>query len=86
MACEYGPIAFGAESVATAWRTSGGLDDLARPQAAGADAQTAHSAVHHRPDALKVRFKPARRHIVRVADIPADDRSFSAKFATFCHN
>ena len=86
MPCEYGPIAFGAESVATAWRTSGGLDDLAGPQAAGADAQTTHAAVHHRPDPLEVRFKPARGYIVRVADIPANHWPFSAKFATFCHN
>jgi hypothetical protein len=65
---------------------SGGLDDFAGSQAPRADTQTPHAAVHHGADALEVWFKPARRHIVRVADIPPDDRALSAKFATFCHN
>ena len=58
---------------------------LAGAQAAGADAQAADSAVHHRAHALEVRFKPPRRHVVRVADISPDDRALSAEFAAFRH-
>jgi hypothetical protein len=79
-------MAAGAADVATAWRTSGSLDDLTRTQTPRAHAQAANATVHHRADALQIRFETARRDIVRVADIPADDRSFSAKFATFCHD
>lgn len=79
-------MAFGADAVETAWRTSGGLDDFAGPEAPRANPQSPHAAIHHGADALKVGFKPARRHIVRVADIPPDDRALTAKFATFSHN
>ena len=79
-------MAFGADAVETAWRTSGGLDDLAGLQAARADTQTLDAAVHHRADALEVRLEPPRRHIVRVAHISPDYRAFSAKFAAFCHD
>src|SRR5262245_8300692 len=64
---------------------SGGLDDFVRSQAASADAQAANTAVHHRPDTLKVGLEPAWRHVVRVADVPADDGAFSADLAAFCH-
>jgi hypothetical protein len=85
MACEYGPMAFGADGVVTAWRTSGCLDNLAGTEAPGADPEPAHAAVHHGTNALEVRFEPASRHIVRVADISPDDRALPAEFATFCH-
>ena len=78
-------MAFGADGVVTACRTSGGLDDLAGLETARADAQAADSAVDQRPDALEVGFEPPRRHIVRVADISPDDRALSAEFAAFRH-
>src|SRR5829696_4381721 len=79
-------MAAGAEAVETASRMrSGGLDDLAGAQAASADAQPLDAAVHQGADALEVRLEPARCDIVRVADVPADDRPFSADFAAFCH-
>src|SRR5215218_5667369 len=84
-ACEYGPIASGADVVETACRTSGRLDDLARLQAARAYAQALDTAIDHGANALEIGFEPARGHVVRVADIPADNRAFSAEFAAFCH-
>ena len=65
---------------------SGGFDDLARAQAARADAQALDPAVDQRPDALEIRFEAARRDVVRVADVAADDRPFPAEFAAFCHD
>ena len=58
----------------------GGLDDLVRAQAARADAQALDAAVDHRADALEVRLEPPRRHVVRVADIAADDRALFRRF------
>src|SRR5258708_9574665 len=86
IAWEYGPIAAGAFGVETAWRTLRGLDDLAGPQAARADAHPLDAAVDHRADALKVRLEPARAHVVRVADVPPDDRALSADFAALRHD
>ena len=64
MACEYGPDGFrrpvGRDRLSHGWSDLGGLDDLARPQAARADADAAHSAVHHRPHGLQVGLEPAR--------------------------
>ena len=86
-AWEYGPIAAGADDVETASRMwSGGLDDLAGPQAARADPQPLDSAVHQGANALEVRLEAARRDVVRVADVAADDRPFSADLAAFCHD
>src|SRR6476469_5942067 len=82
-------MAFGARSVATASRTKGGLggiDDFARPQATGADAHAAHSAVHHGPHGLQVGFEPARPHVVVVADGAAHHGSLVANFAALCHD
>ena len=59
--------------------TSGGFDDLVRPQTAGADADPLDAAVDHRPHGLKVRLEPPRAHVVRVAELPADDRASSRK-------
>ena len=47
-------MAFGADGVETAWRTSGSLDDLAGLQAARADTQTLDTAIDHRADALEL--------------------------------
>lgn len=78
-------MAFGADGVETACRTSGGLDDLAGLETPRAHPQASDSTVDQRPDALKVRFEPSCRHIVRVADISPDDRALSAEFAAFRH-
>ena len=79
-------MAFGASAVETASRTSGRLDHLAGLQAPRTDAQAADAAVHHRTDPLEVRFEPPGGDVVRVADIPPDNRAFSAKFAAFRHD
>lgn len=79
-------MAAGADAVETACRTSGSLDDLARLQATRAHAQALDPAVHQRADTLEVRLEPPCRDVVRVADIPPDDRAFSAKFAAFRHD
>ena len=60
----------------TAASTLGGLDDLARAQAARADADALDAAVDHRPHRLQVRLEPARAHVVGVADAAPDDRPF----------
>ena len=65
---------------------SAGLDHLVRPEATGAHPQALDTTVDERPDALKIRFEPARRDIVCVADIPAENRPFSAEFAAFRHD
>src|SRR3954447_13635537 len=89
MAWEYGPMAFGASSVAiacrTAGRSSGGLGDLARPEAARADADPAHAAVDQRSHRLQVRLEPAGAHVVGVAHRPADDRPLVTNFAALGH-
>jgi len=78
-------MAFGADGVVTACRTSGGLDDLAGLETARADAQALDPAVDQRPDALEIGFEPSRRHIMRVAHISPDNRALSAEFAAFRH-
>jgi hypothetical protein len=65
---------------------SAGLDHLVRPEAPGAHTQPLNTAVYESADALKIRFEPARSDIVRVADITAEDRPFSAEFAAFRHD
>ncbi len=83
-------MAAGADDVEIASRmcgvsASGGLDDLARAQAAGADADALNAAIDHRADPLQVRFEPAGSHVVRVADVPADDRALVTDFAALRH-
>ena len=63
----------------------GCLRHLARPQAARADPDAPDAAVDHRLDGLKVRLESAGAHVVRVADLPPDDRSLSANLTSFCH-
>lgn len=79
-------MALGADAVETAWRTSGGLDDLAGLEATRTHAQAPNAAVHDRANPLEVRFEPPCGDVVRVADISPDDRAFSAKFAAFRHD
>src|SRR5688572_30816786 len=83
-------MAAGADGVETASRmcgvfTSGGLDDLARAQAARADAEALDAAVDHRADPLQVRLEPAGSHVVRVADVAADHRALVTDFAALRH-
>src|SRR5262245_7145241 len=85
IAWEYGPSAFGAESVETAESTSGGLDDFVRTQAPGADADAAHAAVNHRADKLQVRLESARTHVMSVADDASHDRLLPANITTLGH-
>ncbi len=93
IAWEYGPMALGAASDETACRMLGdglagpaGLDHFVGPQTPRADTQALDAAIHERAHALKIRFEPARGDIVRVADITAEDRPFSAEFAAFRHD
>src|SRR3954466_4556036 len=100
MAWEYGPIAAGAAGLVTASRITGfaichlafgirhvlrRLDDLARAQAARADAHALDAAVDHRPDPLKVRLEPPRGGVGGVTDVPPDDRALITNFATLRH-
>src|SRR5688572_21951986 len=87
IACEYGPMAAGAADVETASRIDGlrRLDDLAGTEAARAHAQPLDTAVHERAHPLEVRLEPPGSHVMRVTDVPSDDGTFSADFATFCH-
>ena len=62
-----------------------GLHNLVGSQAARTHAEALDSAVDQGANALEVGLEPTRRDIVRVADITADDRPFSAKFAAFRH-
>ena len=54
------------------------LDDLVGAQAPRADPNAPHAAVDHRPHHLKVGLEPARAHVMRVADLTADDRRLPA--------
>src|SRR5688500_919260 len=72
----------GCRRLSTALR---GLDDLARAQAARADAQPLNPAVHERAHALEVRLEPPGRHVMRVTDVPSHDRTLTADFTTFGH-
>ena len=80
-----GPDRLRRESRAGDRRASRGLDDLARPEAARADADALDAAVDQCPDGLKVRLEPARADVVRVAELTADDRALSANFTTLGH-
>src|SRR5512137_693986 len=85
---EYGPIACGASFVLIAVRMeapSGGLDDLARAEAARAHPHVLRAAVHLHLHALKVRLEAAGRHVVRVADLAAHDRALVANLTAFGH-
>ena len=68
------------------FRCLAGLDDLIGPEAPRAHPETLNAAIHKGADALKIRFESARSDIVRVADITAEDRPFSAEFAAFRHD
>src|SRR5687767_14398550 len=85
IAWEYGPSAFGADSVDTADCMSGGFGDFVRAQAAGADADAADAAVDHRPHHLEIRLEAAGAYIVRVADRAPHDRLLAADFAYLGH-
>jgi hypothetical protein len=62
-----------------------GFGDLIRPEAARADPNPPDAAINHRPHGLKVRLEPPCADVVRMAVLPADDRTFSANLATFGH-
>src|SRR5687768_496711 len=66
-------------------RGLGGLDDLARAEAARADAQPLNAAVDERAHPLQVRLEPPRGHVMRVTDVPTHDGTLIADFTTFCH-
>jgi hypothetical protein len=83
---EYGPMAFGAFGAETASRTSGGLGDLARAQAARAHANASGRAVDECLHPLQVRLEPAWTNIVGVRYRPADHRTLTADFAPFRHD
>ena len=80
-----GPIAAGAADVETASRIDGlrRLDDLARTEAARAHAQPLMPPCDARVGGGSA--EPPGSHVMRVADVPSDDGTFSADFATFCH-
>jgi hypothetical protein len=63
-----------------------GLDNLSLLDAGGADAHVFRLAFDLRVDALKIGEPATPRLIVRVADIIAIDRPFTANSANFCHD
>src|SRR4029078_12805748 len=75
----------GRDSLSHGLSMLGGLGDLARAQAAGADADPAGATVDHRPHRLQVRLEPARAHVVGVAHGTTDDRSLVTNLAALGH-
>ena len=61
------------------------FDDLARAQAAGADAKASDAAVHNRTHGLQIRLEPAPVYVVRVADGSADHWSLVTNFTSLGH-
>ena len=66
--------------------TSGGLDDLVRPQAARTDADPLDAAADDRADQLKIGLESPCAHVMRMADLASDYRSLAADFTTFSHH
>ena len=64
----------------------GGLDDLLRADAAGADANALRGAVHDRAHGLQVRFEAARADIVGVGHRSSNHRALVADFTASRHD
>jgi hypothetical protein len=62
------------------------LNHLARPQASCTHTEAFDAPVDHRPDGLKIRLEAAWADVMRVADLPADNGTFTAEFTSFCHH
>src|SRR5687768_16261227 len=62
------------------------LHDLAAAQAAGADPDVLDTAVDERTHALEVGLPGARRHIMRVSDIAAENGRLAAGFTLLGHD
>src|SRR6187402_1081459 len=63
-----------------------GLGDLAGLDAAGADADALVCAVHHCLDGLKIRVPATLGDVVRVRDVVAELRTFTAILTNLCHD
>ena len=63
----------------------GSLDDLARLQAGGADADALVSATYAGADGAQVNVPATAADIVRVADLVSKLRAFAADVANLCH-
>jgi len=61
------------------------LGDFAALDAVGANADALGSAIHERVNGLKIRAPAPTRHVVRVRDVIAKLRAFTAKIAYLCH-
>jgi len=62
-----------------------GFDDLAGPQASGADTQGTHAAFDLRTYFMEIREKTAARGIVGMADIITTHRTLTANITTSSH-
>ncbi len=62
------------------------FDHFAGAEAARADAHAFVAAVDDRLDRLQIRLEPPRAHVVRVAVLPAHNRTLSAKFTSLGHD
>src|SRR4051812_37013645 len=65
--------------------TSGSLGHPAAAQASRADANPFDAAVDQRPNLLQIRFESPCAHVVRMAMLPADDRTLAAHFTSLGH-
>lgn len=67
----------------TSW--SGDLGDFVRPDAPCAGIDSTVAAANPGAYALQVRLESAGPYVMRVAELPADDRGLSTNFATIRH-
>src|SRR5437762_8595311 len=87
IACEYGPIAWGASGLETdvfamSRMALCRLHHLVRSQTAGADANSSGAAVHDGADGLQVGLEAARAHVVRMTVLASDHRALAADLTT----
>src|SRR5215207_2796501 len=68
------------------WKTSAGLDDLARLDAAGADVDALGRALHEGAYALDVRVPPTLGTAVRVRHRHTPRGTLAAYFTNRCHD
>src|SRR4029079_11695174 len=64
---------------------SGGLDDFAAAQTAGADTNALRRPVDERAHGLQVGLEPSWSHVVGVGNRPADHRTLVADLAPLGH-
>ena len=64
---------------------AGGLGDLARTDASGANLDVLRRTVHHRAHALEIGQPPSLGHVVSVRDVAPAHRALAADFTSLRH-